>query len=471
VHTPTHIHRRKALIAYTLGVAAAAVAIIVMTLPGMPPRPWADLVVFVSLVAISEYWTVPTGSTLVEGEMSPSFTVNFAAAVLFGPAFGALAGATGVLLSYGLARRRGLLKSTFNAGQIAIVVALTGLVFNALKAGPNLTLKADAVAFTVAAIVYLVVNSTLPTLFLAVCGRPVAHQLALLLREDGLFYIAMAPLGVLLALSYQQTRWSLLLFPFVMIVIYKGFKLFASLQTETNNAVVVLADTVDKRDPHTYQHSIRVAQHVASIAQRLNLSGRELEMIVSAARVHDLGKISTDNRILFKEGPLTEEERTQIKAHPADGAELAGQFSLYRKGCEYIRHHHERWDGKGYPDGLAGEAIPLGARIIAVADSFDAMTSDRPYRDALPREVAIEELKRCSGTQFDTRVVEAFLVPDEIPRQQIAPSAELAPREALLGGAARPPQSEPPRSVSLARHVERSASLVGRRTAGRSGTH
>jgi putative nucleotidyltransferase with HDIG domain len=425
VQAPPNIQRRKALIAYTLGVAGAALAIIVMKRNGLPRPLWIDLSIFVVLAGLAEYWTVPTGAAPFEGEMSPSFTVIFAAAILFGPAFGALAAATGGLLSDALGKRKGLLKCTFNAGQIALVAALSGLAFDALKAGPRLSLTSDAIAFIVAALVYIAVNGVLPTVFLVLCGRRDAH-LTLFLREDALFYVAMAPLGVLLACSYQLTRWSLLLFPFVMIVIYKGFKLFASLQTETNNAVVVLADTVDRRDPHTYQHSIRVAQHVANIARQLDLSGREIELIVSAARVHDLGKISTDNRILFKEGPLTEEERAQIKAHPADGAELAGQFSLYRKGCEYIRHHHERWDGKGYPDGLAGEAIPLGARIIAVADSFDAMTSDRPYRDALPREVAIEELKRCSGTQFDAQVVEAFLAPEETSRPEPVPSAELA---------------------------------------------
>ena len=419
-----HIHGRKVLIAYTLGVIGAAIAIVVMTCGGLPRPLWIDFMVFLVLAGLAEYWTVPTGATPFEGELSPSFTVIFAAAILFGPAFGALIAAGGGLVSDTFARRKSLLKTTFNAGQIALVAAFTGLAFDALKVGPRLSLTSDAVALAVAAVTYIVANTALPVLFLILCGRRDAH-LTLFLRQDALFYVAMAPIGILLACSYQQTRWSLLLFPFVMIVIYKGFQLYASLQTETNNAVVVLADTVDKRDPHTYQHSIRVARHVASIAQRLELSGREVELIVSAARVHDLGKISTDNRILFKEGPLTEEERTQIKAHPADGAALAGQFSLYRKGCEYIRHHHERWDGRGYPDGLAGEAIPLGARIIAVADSFDAMTSDRPYRDALPREVAIEELRRCSGTQFDVRVVQAFLAPEEGRLRQPVPSAEL----------------------------------------------
>lgn len=206
----------------------------------------------------------------------------------------------------------------------------------------------------------------------------------------------------------------MLLVPFLLIVIYKGFALYASLKTETNNALVALADAVDKRDPHTFQHSLRVARYVEKTARQLGLSAWETEVIVSAARIHDLGKLSTDNRILFKEGALTEQERAEIREHPDDGAVLAAQFSMYGRGRDFIRHHHERWDGTGYPDGLAGEAIPLGARIIAVADAFDAMTSDRPYRQALSHEVAIEELWRGRGSQFDERVVDAFLASQSV---------------------------------------------------------
>jgi HD-GYP domain-containing protein (c-di-GMP phosphodiesterase class II) len=235
------------------------------------------------------------------------------------------------------------------------------------------------------------------------------HQWLLALRDGGLLFLAMAPLGALAANAFEQSPWTLLYFPLLLWVIYRGFKLFAHLRDDTDKALIVLANTIDKRDAYTYQHSVRVAGYVADIAARLNLPADEIDLIVSAAHVHDLGKIAIDNRILFKEGPLTDEERLQVNTHPAAGAELAGQFSMYGEGADIIRHHHERWDGAGYPDGLAGDAIPLGARIIAVADVYDAMTSDRPYRRALSHEVALSELVRGSGTQFDSRVLEAFL--------------------------------------------------------------
>jgi len=192
-------------------------------------------------------------------------------------------------------------------------------------------------------------------------------------------------------------------------VIYNGFKLFVTLQHETDHALVALADSIDRRDQYTYQHSQRVAAHAGAIARHLGIPVRQTDLIVAAARVHDLGKIATDNRVLFKQSSLTPDERRIIEAHPAEGGELAGKFSMFRQGRRFIRHHHERWDGKGYPDGLAGEDIPLGARVITVADSYDAMTSDRPYRKALPADIAIIELRRGAGTQFDAEVVEAFI--------------------------------------------------------------
>lgn len=189
----------------------------------------------------------------------------------------------------------------------------------------------------------------------------------------------------------------------------KGFALHAQLRDQTGRALDVLADTIDKRDPYTYQHSLRVADHVRRITTEMGIESEEAELIVSAAHVHDLGKIAIDNRTLFKEGRLTDEEWEQIKLHPEAGAALAAQFSLFDKGAEIIRHHHERWNGSGYPDGLVGESIPLGARMIAVADVYDAMTSDRPYRRALPHEVAAAELMQGRGVLYDPQVVSAFL--------------------------------------------------------------
>jgi HD-GYP domain-containing protein (c-di-GMP phosphodiesterase class II) len=132
------------------------------------------------------------------------------------------------------------------------------------------------------------------------------------------------------------------------------------------------------------------------------------ESIIAAARVHDLGKVGSRDGSLKKPGDLSAEERQEIEQHAAIGAEIVSRLEAYSQSVDTIRYHHERWDGSGYPDGLEGERIPLGARIIAVADAFDAMTSDRVYRAALPVDVAFAELAKGRGTQFDPQIVDVF---------------------------------------------------------------
>jgi uncharacterized membrane protein len=391
---------------YIALVAVAAAALMGATAATFPANHWLDLVIFLAAASASERWAVASS---IEGTMSLSLTVTFAAAILFGPAFAGLVGIGGIVVADLIVSHKHWTRVLFNASQMAVSATLTGIAFDRLATTGSLSLSRDALAVVVSAAVFLVVNDTLVTGVISLSGRSFLHEWTASFREMGILYVSMAPLGALLAFAYEDSRWNLLYFPFLILVIYTGFKLYSRLQGETDNALVLLADTVDKRDEYTYAHSVRVAQYAGAIARRLSLPPKEIDLIVSAARVHDLGKIATDNRILYKQASLTDEERLAIVAHPADGSELAGQFSMYRKGREYIRHHHERWDGRGYPDGLAGTQIPLGARIIAVADAFDAMTSDRPYREALPQEIALAELRRGAGRQFDPDLVEAFI--------------------------------------------------------------
>ena len=382
-----------------------AAAVFWRSLPVASNATLTDLLIFVALAAISERWYVATSK---ESGMSLSFTVHFAAAVLFGPAFAMAVAMCGLLITDGLIRRAPRVRTAFNVPQMAISVGLCGLLYHALRVEGPLDLIADSVALAAAALVYLAVNDSLVAGVLSVTGRSFLQEWRLSFGDILLPYVSMAPLGALVAFTYQATPWSLLLFPPLVLVIYNGFKLFVSLQRETDDALVALADSIDRRDHYTYQHSVHVAEYVELAARRLKLAHREVDLIVAAARVHDLGKIGTDNRVLLKPSSLTPEEREMIRRHAADGAELAGKFSMFHKGRLFIRHHHERWDGTGYPDGLEGSAIPLGARLIAVADAYEAMTTDRPYRKALSPDAALMELRHCAGTQFDPAIVQAL---------------------------------------------------------------
>ncbi len=168
-------------------------------------------------------------------------------------------------------------------------------------------------------------------------------------------------------------------------------------------------NALDAKSPWTKGHSERVTNYVLSIAKEIELKEKDIETLRTAALLHDIGKIGTYDVILDKPGKLTDEEFTFIRLHPVKGEEILKPITQLKKILPIIRHHHERLDGKGYPDGLKGEEIPLCARILHVADSFDSMTADRPYRPAPGVEYAISELKKYSGVQFDHKVVEAFL--------------------------------------------------------------
>jgi hypothetical protein len=173
--------------------------------------------------------------------------------------------------------------------------------------------------------------------------------------------------------------------------------------------LTTLAETIDLRDPYTAGHSRRVAAYSRLLALDLGLSLAEAQTVEHAALLHDIGKVGVPDNVLFKNGPLDDEERLLIRGHPVIGAGLLADIPSMCDIHPCILHHHERWDGRGYPDGLVGADIPFGARIIAVADSFDAMTTDRPYRAGLGADAAIAELQRGEGTQFDRRCVAAFV--------------------------------------------------------------
>jgi len=183
--------------------------------------------------------------------------------------------------------------------------------------------------------------------------------------------------------------------------------------------LTTLAETIDLRDPYTAGHSRRVAVYSRLLALDMGLSDDAVDTIEHAALLHDIGKVGVPDAVLFKNGALDDEERLLIRAHPVIGAGLLADVPTMCDIYPCILHHHERWDGRGYPDGLSGENIPLGARIIAVADSFDAMTTDRPYRRGLGADAAIAELVRHEGTQFDKRCVLAFI--QLVQRGEIVP--------------------------------------------------
>lgn len=179
--------------------------------------------------------------------------------------------------------------------------------------------------------------------------------------------------------------------------------------------IVAISNALDTKDSYTNGHSLRVTLYSLILAEHLDLTQEFKEELEIAGLFHDIGKIAMPKSILCKNGKLTDQEFLVMKSHPVKGERIVINIKRLQKISEWIKTHHEKWDGRGYPDGLKGEEIPLAGRIIALADTYDAMTSTRPYRTALSHEVAISEIKRCSGTQFDPNLAEIFVsLADEI---------------------------------------------------------
>jgi len=178
---------------------------------------------------------------------------------------------------------------------------------------------------------------------------------------------------------------------------------------EMVSALLALVNALDARDPYTRGHSERVARYAVGLGQRLGQGRRELERLRLAGMLHDIGKIGVRDAILLKEGRLDEEEFAAMRQHPAIAARMLGSFPNLADIVPDILHHHERWDGKGYPEGRSGEDIPMQSRLIALADAYDAMTSSRPYRRALAPDAAAAEMRRCAGAQWPRDLTKAFL--------------------------------------------------------------
>jgi HD-GYP domain-containing protein (c-di-GMP phosphodiesterase class II) len=216
-------------------------------------------------------------------------------------------------------------------------------------------------------------------------------------------------IAILGALAADVEIWSLTILIAPVAITYVAFKNIKEMRHETVQILQDMADTVDLRDIYTGGHSKRVADLVHQTLIQMKILGPEATLIETSARLHDIGKIGIPDSILRKPGKLSPKEMAIMQTHAQKGAELISKYKDFSRGAQIILHHHERWDGQGYPARLKDHEIPFGARIIAVADSFDAMTSDRPYRKALSGNQAVQILLEGRGKQWDPHVVNAFV--------------------------------------------------------------
>lgn len=309
-------------------------------------------------------------------------------------------------------RRRDRAEAAFDIGQVSLFVSMCAVFFWGAKdltwLGPEVAGLGRAGAVVLTPVLAYLLNTSFVSIAAALHARrnPVRvwiHNL----RDDYVTEGTLAGTGVVggvLAAHYPVTL-PLLAFPFVLL--HQALEHATRLRSDTFAALVKLNEVVEISDPYTAGHSVRVGEMSRVIALRMNLTVEEVDDVGSAGEVHDVGKIGIDPEILKKSDLLEPWEMDQMKLHPSLGADIVARFTTSGPIAAYVRHHHEWLNGSGYPDGLAGEAIPLGARIIAVADTFDALTSKRPYRDPLSPTDALLVLRDGAGKQWDATVVAA----------------------------------------------------------------
>ena len=364
------------------------------------------------MILIAEVLEVsfPQGGQTFAVSVSAAFC--FAAGLTAGPLLGGLVGALAYAID-GIIARRQPIKTIVNSSGMGLSTIVSGAFYFEFADPEQSTIGSyqNLLAAVLAAAIYTLINTGSLALIVApVMGVSPVQMWRINTAGLHVELLTVATLGSLIPVLISENPLSILLLVVpLMLGPQRAFKGVKQAHHETRVAMEGLANALERRDGYTYRHSIRVTENVRTILGAMPQIPRPTaEAIIAAAHVHDLGKVGSRDGSLKKPGELSDEERQEIEQHAAIGAEIVSRLEAYKLSVDTIRHHHERWDGTGYPDGLAGERIPLGARIIAVADAFDAMTSDRVYRAALPVDVAFAELAKGRGTQFDPQIVDLF---------------------------------------------------------------
>lgn len=422
---------------FTAALVAVIMALIVQSDWRIEAERIPRVLFFLALTAAAEifYVQLPQG----KGRVSVGFATNLGAILVLPPFEAALVAAGGVLVA-NLAQRTAIDVIIFNAAQLWITAWTTAQAWHAMWQGELLLplVSADLprlfLALAACALLYYALNVSMVSfsIWLAYRLRP-----GEILAKNVLWGVpnnmALGSLGFIIAVLYISVGvYGVLLLWIPLLLARYSFQQYLDIRAGHLETIQALALALDAKDPYTRGHSERVAEYAVQIATEMRLSHSEVEMVRYAGVLHDIGKIGISDAVLNKVGRLTDAEFELIQAHTTIGAHVVKPVGFLRGVSKVIRHHHERYDGRGYPDGLKGEEIPLAARILAVADAFDAMTSDRVYRAGLNREEAELELLKGRGTQFDPQVVDVF-VSRVLPMADDPPKQAAAMHESLRG--------------------------------------
>lgn len=399
-------------------VAAILLAFLVAGLPmaaRVSPNPnWAAVVVFGILAVGLDLLSFPLPGG---GSISMAFVMPFSALLTNGVLGGVVAAAIGSISVADIRSRRSAIDQLLNSLQLVTSMLAAGLLWTVLGGQPLITAASLAAplvrvfAAMAAALCFFAVNSVSTAyLFWARDGESLKSVLRnRQIPKYGASLITLSLLSLVMAELLHLHRYLSVALMFVPFVVARmTFRASVELNHAYLETVRSLVSAIEAKDAYTRGHSQRVAELSRAIGHRLGLRGGDLGNLEVAALLHDIGKIGVSGRVLNAKGQVDADGWRQIRAHPCIGADLVAQVELLQAISHVIRHHHERFDGSGYPDNLAGDNIPLHSRILSVADAYDAMTSRRAYRDAMPHAAALREIMQLAGKQFDARVAEAL---------------------------------------------------------------
>jgi putative nucleotidyltransferase with HDIG domain len=409
------VRNRKGVLAYITVISILAILILYYLNIKYEIQSIKDILFWGILAAITETFVIPFSGAVV----SVGLAVTVTAMIVGGPLVGAIVAGLGFAFRMPVieGKRRHLFnteihRTLFNISQVILVIGIAGeILYGVFGYSEPKSLTQLVIPVLLIILICEILNSILVAIIVNLMhGKNITETFIINLKGIVPSMLGIGALGIIMALAYINYGEGVVILFFVPLLIARySFKLYFESQNMAMETIHALNDALEVKDSYTGGHASRVQEYAVKLAETKGMKKQQVELIRTAALLHDIGKIGIPDYILNKEGKLTQKEFEIIKEHPVMGARILSNVDSLKDISNIIRHHHEKYDGTGYPYALTGDEIPLESSILAIADSFDAMTTDRPYKRAMLVREALEELELNKGTQFNPILVDEFI--------------------------------------------------------------